>query len=372
MKTNFELIVKPSEFGIEESRTKELLGNLPDIISERKPLEIQYQDIIRRDIEDIETSKLARELRLRIRDNRTKGLKIWHKKNKEVFLRAGQFIDALKNKEEEVNLRMENNLEEIEKYREIQEQKKKEKIRDGRVLKLNPYTEFVPVGIDLLNMSDDDFEKVLNGAKIQLEAKKAKEEEERLLEEERVRLDKLENDRKLEIAQYRQFITKDIDLRNISIEEYQILVEECINAKKEYDDKQAQILAEKKRLEEENLKIQLEAKKAKEEANKKLAEEKEQRERELKAEREKQKKLEEILEQKKLAEEKLERERLEKIEANLKKGDSDKIKDLIHDLTDLKTKYTFNSKQYSHLYSQVQHNIQIIINNIKTYNINER
>lgn len=73
--------INPNEFGIEKSQSDEIIGNLPQIKEERSILEAQFNDVIKLDLNDPETSKVARELRLKIRDNRTKGIVVWHKTN---------------------------------------------------------------------------------------------------------------------------------------------------------------------------------------------------------------------------------------------------------------------------------------------------
>jgi len=93
---------------------------------------------------------------------------------------------------------MEENLEQIEKYAENKEKERIETLRANRTSELEPYAEFVPFGIDLGNMSEEDFSKTMNGAKLQFEAKieaekKAEEariEAERIAEEQRIAKEK--------------------------------------------------------------------------------------------------------------------------------------------------------------------------------------
>jgi hypothetical protein len=200
-----------NEFGIEPSKATELLANLPQVKEERKVLEAQYNEIIRMDIENPETAKKAKQLRTLIRDNRTKGIMVWHKNTKEIFLRGGQFVDAIKRKEVEINEKMEGDLEQIEKHQEIKEAKRIEELRNQRIALIEPYKEFVPFGVDLGALSEEDFVKAMNGAKLQHEAKieaDRKAEEDRLAaekaaEEERIRLKK-ENDRLKFIAEAKE------------------------------------------------------------------------------------------------------------------------------------------------------------------------
>src|SRR5690625_916450 len=112
-------VIKPQDFGIETKQAKELMSNLPQIKEEREVLEKQYKNVIKLEIENPDSWKKARELRLLKQKNRTQGINTWHKNAKDYFLKGGQFVDAIKRKEASVNERMESQLLEIEKYEEI-------------------------------------------------------------------------------------------------------------------------------------------------------------------------------------------------------------------------------------------------------------
>jgi hypothetical protein len=281
-------IVEAKNYGIEEKQANELLGNLPSIKAERLVLENQYKEIISLDIEEPETAKKARELRILIQKNRTQGINQWHKVTKDYFLKGGQFVDAIKRMEVEVNERMENQLEEIENYQAKKEAERKEALRVERLAILEPYSEFVPFGIDLSNLSDDDFQKTLNGAKLQLDAKI---EAERIAEEKRIEAEKLEAER---IAEEKRIEAERIEAQRLENE----------RLKKEAEARELE-------LEKERAKIEAERKKAEAEAEKIRKE----NEAKLKAEREAKAKIEAELQAKKDAEIKAENERLAKIEA---------------------------------------------------------
>jgi hypothetical protein len=189
--------VNPNEFGIEKNQSDEIIGNLPQIKEERSILEAQFNDVIKLDLNDPETSKVARELRLKIRDNRTKGIVIWHKTNKEFFLRGGQFVDAIKNVEIAVNERMESDLQQIENHFQILEQKRIDELRAKRIEEIKSFEEFVPLSVDFGTISEDEFTKILNGARLQKEEeeKKQKEIEKARIEAERIEREQREADR---------------------------------------------------------------------------------------------------------------------------------------------------------------------------------
>lgn len=242
-------VVNPTEYGIEKEKANELLGNLPQIKSEREEYEKQYADVIKMDIESKDTAKVARELRLKVKENRTQGIEKWHKATKNYFLKGGQFVDAIKNKEIVINERMEENLMQIEKHFELQEQKRKDELKEKRTLELSDYAEFVPFGIDLGGLTDEEYAKVFNGAKLQ---HKAKLEEEKQAEKERLeqeRLDAIERKRIVEVASYSDFADFGVDLRTMEEEEYNKYINKLKYRKDKHLEEQEEIKAERDRLE---------------------------------------------------------------------------------------------------------------------------
>ena len=258
--------VNPEEYGIEAKKASELTGNLPQIKSERDILSQRYEDVVKMDIENPETAKIARELRLKIRDNRTKGIDVWHKTTKDFFLKGGQFVDAIKRVEIAVNQRMEENLESIEKYFENKEKERKAKLNEERLSILEPYSEFVPFGINFGEISEEEFTKILNGSKLQFEAKL---EEERKVEEERLRIEKitkLHYERKEQLLPLWQFLDDTtINFGELS-EELFASIKSVANAKKvDYEAEQERIRVENEKLAAEKAELEAKAKKEREE-----------------------------------------------------------------------------------------------------------
>ena len=299
---NTEIVkVNPIEFGLDEKKAVEITSGLTQILEERKTLSEMYSEVINLEITKENLDKF-RELRLKIRDNRTKGIEQWHKVNKEFYLRGGQFVDAIKKKEIAENERMESNLMENEKFFERQEEKRIEELKIKRVELCQLYSEFIPLSIDLGSLSDEDFNNLLNGAKLQYDSKieQLKKEEEARIENER--LNKLEQDRRFELAPFAQFINESPKLREMEEKEYQLLLNSLAEAKLSYEKEQEKIKLENERL-------------------KKEAEEKENA---LQIEREEAKKEQEKLEKQRLAELQIEKDKQAKLEAELKaKKDAD-------------------------------------------------
>lgn len=197
--------LQAKEFGIEPKQEKELLANLPQITKERDALEMQYDEIIKMDIESPDTWKKARELRLLIRTNRTQGINVWHRNAKDFFLKGGQFVDAIKRKEIAINERMEDALLQIEKHEEILKQREIERLNSLRSEEIEIYKDFIPFGINLGEMEEDDYKKLFNGAKMQYDAEqeRIRKENERL-EKERIERERLEKEKFEKIEEERK------------------------------------------------------------------------------------------------------------------------------------------------------------------------
>ena len=197
---NAVTIIDPKEFGLKEENANKMVSGLNPIIEERSALEQIYAIVIKKELTP-ELLKEARELRLKIRDNRTKGIEVWHKTTKDYFLKGGQFVDAIKRKENVVNELMEAKLSEIEKYFENIEAERIKALHTERAEKLKPFG--YEIGATNFGLMDDNmFNAILVGAekthkdKLELEAKIEADriEKERLEAEEREK-QRIENER---------------------------------------------------------------------------------------------------------------------------------------------------------------------------------
>jgi len=191
-------IINPQEFGIEEKQAKELQQGLSVAIGERKLLIDEFQVVSKLEITE-ENLKTFRELRLKIRDNRTQGIEKWHKASKEYFLRGGQFVDAIKRKEIQINESMEEKLMDAEKYFENLEKERIANLQISRVELLKPFYPDAEM-LSLGTMQDDVFDAYLSTKKKEHEeriAAEKKAEEERIAKEkaeaEKIRLQEVEN-----------------------------------------------------------------------------------------------------------------------------------------------------------------------------------
>lgn len=161
--------INPEQYGIEPSQANEILGSLPQIKAEREILANQFHQVIQMDVELAETHKLAKSLRLKIAGNRTKGIEVWHKKAKEYFLRGGQFVDAIKRNEIDVNQQMEARLKEIEDYEEnlrIMYVNQRFKDRWRQIMELDLQDHLLSTTDYLRECEDDEFDRQLRAAEL--------------------------------------------------------------------------------------------------------------------------------------------------------------------------------------------------------------
>lgn len=145
--------------------------------------------------------KMARTARLALKEIRVNADKT-RKELKEDSLRYGKAVQGVYNVIEYLVVPIEKHLQEQEDFIAIAEAKRKSELKAIREMELHPYAEFVPFGLNFGEMSEEDYNKTLNGAKLQLQAKieaEQKAEEERILkekaqEQERERV-RIENER---------------------------------------------------------------------------------------------------------------------------------------------------------------------------------
>lgn len=314
---NTELI-KAEDFGIEKKQEKELLADLPQIQKERDVLIKQYDEVIKLDIESPDSWKKARELRLLIQKNRTQGINVWHKNAKDYFLKGGQFVDAIRRKEIAINERMEDSLLEIEKYEEILRKKEIDRLNNLRISEIEVYKEYVPFGINLGEISEDEYKKIYNGAKLQHEAEQERIKKE---EEERIKAEQIQNlhrERKDLLTDVWRFVKdKSQNFGEMSQDDFDLMFADLEAEKDGFEKEQERIRKENERMEKERIKRE---KEEKERLDKIEAERKKERE---EAEK-KRKEIEEKARKEKEAREKLEREIREKEERE--KAESERLR----------------------------------------------
>ena len=299
-------IIKAEDYGLQIEKANELTVGLKVVKAERELLIKEFEEVSKLELIEENLSKF-KALRLKIVKNRTQGINKWHKTNKEFFLTGGKFVDAIKNKENAINEQMEEKLMNAEKHFENLEKERIAKLQAERVVLLSEFVEDANER-DLASMENDVWESYLATKK-------------------QAHLNKIQSE--LDAEKERQAKLK------AEAEEQERIRKENAKLKAEAEERErlAKIEAEKRaKAEEERI--------AKEQKERKIREEKERKERKAKEEQE------------------------ARLQAELNKGDTAKIKDLILDLESLKTKYSFKSVKNVKMYKDVGLLIDKVTNHI--------
>lgn len=321
--SNEQLVQVIQESGVEATTAQNLQDSFLPFFNQAKDWAEKASQIVVTDASQVQLIKDARQARLMLKEIRVNADKT-RKALKEDSLRYGKAVQGVYNVIEYLIVPIEQHLEKQEKFVEIQEAERKAKLKLQREDELRPFSQYVPFGIDLANMADEDYQKVFSGAKLQFEAAieaKERAEKERIEREASI---KLHNERKNAIIPFWNYLTdaqKALDFSTVSESEFSMITESCKTQKADFDRKQAEAKAENERL------------------AAKLKAEREEREAALKVEREKQAQLEKELQAKKDAEAKAqaEKERAERAERAAqrkaaKAPDKDKMKMAINSI----------------------------------------
>jgi len=184
--------VKPEEFGLEAKEAKTIQDMFQPMLDKMVDLEKDYNKIVKKKITE-DTIKEAKQLLKEYKKVRIGTSKI-HAKMKSYFLKGGRFVDNWKNLQIRTAGHKEDRLREIANYHKIQEDKRKEELKNKRLEILETYA-IMPDGSEiqmpseesLKTMTDEVFKAYRFGLAIKSDEmrKKIKKEEEAKKEEER-------------------------------------------------------------------------------------------------------------------------------------------------------------------------------------------
>ena len=300
--------VKASDFGLEESKAKQIANQFKPMLDKMQELECEFNEVQEMQM-SAEKVKAAKELRLKYVKVRT-GTAAIHKEQKAFYLAGGRYVDGWKNAQVFASQGIEEKLSDIENHFAKIEAEKIEQLRQKRWGKLSQYMEQEPGMLGV--MEQDVFENLFNGAKA---AHQARVEAERKAEEERKeaeRIEKLGQSRKEQLLPMWKFVPEAFKSLNIGMAtelEFRSVLEEATQNQDEYEQSLERV---KKEAESREKAIAEEKKKREAEAEK----ERKQQEAKLKAEREAREKAEAEIKARKDAEEKARK----KAEAEAKKA----------------------------------------------------
>jgi len=196
-----QLVQVINESGLDKTKAQILLENFSNYFEIATEWENKAKALVVTSVEQKAEMKMAREGRLFLKEKRV-NIEKTRKALKENALREGQAIDTVAKILTNLITPIEKDLEEKERFAEIQEANRRAAIRTTREAEIAPFSEFIPIGLDFSAMSEEDYKKILDGAKLQYDVKieaDRKAEEERVAREqaeaeERERI-RLENER---------------------------------------------------------------------------------------------------------------------------------------------------------------------------------
>jgi len=193
---NIENVI--AETGIEKVTGDNIRLKFIPFLERVKEWKEKANSLVVTDVTQVREMKMAREGRLALRDIRLEADRV-RKALKEDSNRYGKAVQNVYNLILDNITPLEDHLKAQEEFKERIEAAQRRERALVREIELSPYAEFVAVNIDLENMPEDDYQKILRGAELQLKAREeeiAKREEERLAaikaeeeENERVRVE---------------------------------------------------------------------------------------------------------------------------------------------------------------------------------------
>ncbi len=186
-KTN-ELVRVVETSGLESQTALMLKERFLPFFDKAEEWRQKAESLVVTDASQIHKMKMARHARLALRDIRLDADRV-RKELKEDSLRYGRAVQGVYNVIEYLVAPIEKHLQNQEDFVIIQEANRKAELKLKREIELQLYAEFVPIGLNFGEMSEYDYLKTLNGAKLQLQAKI---DTERKAEEERIAKEKAE------------------------------------------------------------------------------------------------------------------------------------------------------------------------------------
>lgn len=351
-----QLLAVIDKSGVEQSTADLLKQKFVPFLEQAAEWKEKAESLVVTDESQTDLMKEARTARLALAKIRTSADKV-REDLKRDSLNYGRAVQGVYNVIEAVIKPIEDHLAIQEKFKEVQEEKRRTALRIEREKIVEQYREYIPYGIDFADITQTDFDKLINGAKLQ---QKQAEEEQQKAEQERIeneRMKELHDNRKGSVLNNWAFFPtewKNENFGDISEDKWQELVNETLAYKAKYEleqqrikeenerlkaeaeKREAEIKAERERMEEEQRKANKAAEKLKRETEEKAA-----------AARKELERIESELQAKKDAEARAEQEKQASIEAELSKGDKQKMLDLIEELGNLPFKYQFKSKKHN-------------------------
>jgi len=234
MTNQTELVKVIEESGLEAQTSNYIKEKFLPFFEQAEEWKQKASMLVVTDASQVHDMKMARTARLALKEIRVNADKT-RKALKEDSLRYGKAVQGVYNVIEYLIAPIERHLQEQEDFVAIAEAKRKAELKASREMDLQPYAEFVPYGVMLGEMSEEDYQKLLTGAKLQLQAK--------IDAEKKAEAERIEAERLAEIARQKaEAERKAIEAENKRLKAEAEAAE--LKAKKEREIAQAKIKAE--------------------------------------------------------------------------------------------------------------------------------
>lgn len=257
-----ELVKVIKESGVEKPTAESLQNAFLPFFEKAAEWKAKAETITVTDISQKTEMQLARSARLELKNIRVEADKT-RKTLKEDSLRYGKAVQGVYNVIEYLIKPIEEYLEDQEKFAEREEAKRKAELAETRNSEISMLRDYFPYNLDLGELSEDDYQKLLSGAKAQ---HAAKEEADRKAEADRIAREKaeaeererirIENERlKAEAAEREAAIAKEraeaaAKAEAERIEREKAEAEARAEREKQFAEERAKVEAERKELEE--------------------------------------------------------------------------------------------------------------------------
>jgi len=227
-------VVKLEEYGLNETRAKEVKQSFDVVLSTAEELEKQYNDVLKSaEVITPEVCEQARQLRLKYVKVRT-GISKVHKEQKAFYLSGGRAVDGIKNAYTHAVIGNEEKLKEIETHFDRIAEERLQKIRQERIDLISPYIDDAEER-SLEKMRGDEFEALLVAKKKAFEDRV---EAERKAEFERLEAEKKERVEREKIRKENERLKAEADALR-KVEEQRKAKAEAEQARKDAETKRA-------------------------------------------------------------------------------------------------------------------------------------
>lgn len=156
-------------YGLEKETSTNIIDKFAPLFAKANEWKAKAEALVVTDVTQVREMQEARVARLALKDIRVAADKE-RKALKEDSLRYGKAVQGVYNVIEFLIAPIEEHLQNQEDFAKVQAAKQIALLQEQRALIVEPLQEFIPYGLNLGAMLEDDFNKLVNGAKLQKEA----------------------------------------------------------------------------------------------------------------------------------------------------------------------------------------------------------